>query len=204
MKSYHKNPRHITDKSLEDLELWLDELGDLSGIVHDLNSDEIPAGNQRSKIFGIIKDEGAITLTEQLSQPTRQGTVARGYVRWHGEQYNYRQVRWTPEQCERANLIANKAGGLWDWDVLAHQFDKWTLLESGFEEADLFAHCMRDFPAIEEDDENKEDDIGNKKEDSASVFVIHVGVGASEYYDEVLENITTMRDQNPDWKLDVT
>ena len=36
MKHYHKNPREITTKQFKDLRGWLDELGDLGGIVHDL------------------------------------------------------------------------------------------------------------------------------------------------------------------------
>lgn len=145
-KHYHKNPRAITAKQLTDLERWLDELGDLSGIVHDLNSDEIPAGNQRSKVFGIIKDEGAITLTEQLERPTRQGTVGRGYIEWHGERYGYRQVRWTAEQCERANLIANTAGGTFEWGELP-KFDKGLLNEVGFNQ-DLLKRMGEDMGAM--------------------------------------------------------
>ena len=37
-KAYHKNPRKISDIDLENLELWMKELGDLSGIVVDKNS----------------------------------------------------------------------------------------------------------------------------------------------------------------------
>ena len=47
MKQYHKNPRKITDAQKKALERDLKELGDLSGIVHDVNSDEIIGGNQR-------------------------------------------------------------------------------------------------------------------------------------------------------------
>jgi hypothetical protein len=145
-KHYHKNPRRISDKQLTDLERWLDELGDLSGIVHDLNSDEIPAGNQRSKVFGIIKDEGTITLTERLDEPTRQGTIGRGYIEWHGERYGYRQVRWTAEQCERANLIANTAGGTFEWGELP-KFDKDLLNEVGFNQ-DLLKRMGEDMGAM--------------------------------------------------------
>ena len=45
MKEYHKNPRKITPKQLEQLKANIQELGDLSGIVHDLNTDEIITGN---------------------------------------------------------------------------------------------------------------------------------------------------------------
>jgi len=137
VKTYHKNPRTITKQQYGNLEAWLDELGDLSGIVHDLNSDEIPAGNQRSRVFGIIRDQGNIVITEALDEPTRQGTVARGYIEWHGERYSYRQVRWTPRQCEKANIIANKAGGEFEWETLANEFEFDDLIEWGFDEETL-------------------------------------------------------------------
>lgn len=45
MQQYSKNPRKITDSQLEKLKSNIQELGDLSGIVHDLNTDEIISGN---------------------------------------------------------------------------------------------------------------------------------------------------------------
>jgi hypothetical protein len=46
-----QEPRQITTKQMTMLAHDLAELGDLSGIVHDLNTDELIGGNQRSKIF---------------------------------------------------------------------------------------------------------------------------------------------------------
>lgn len=135
MKLYHKNPRQITDRQFDDLRKWLREFGDLSGIVHDLNSDEVIAANQRVRVFDINQCE--IILTEGPHEPDEQGTVALGYVVWEGKRYGYRQVRWTPEQCQQANVVANKAGGEWDWDVLANEFEVGDLLEWGFSEKEL-------------------------------------------------------------------
>jgi len=135
MKSYSKNPRQITNKQLSDLEVWLSELGDLSGIVHDLNTDEIISGNMRSKVFDI--DSCEIELTEKYDQPDGQGTIARGYIIWQGKKYAYRQVKWTAEQCEKANIVANKAGGSFDFDKLANDFNIENLFEWGFTEFDL-------------------------------------------------------------------
>jgi hypothetical protein len=138
MKTYHKNPRQITERQFKDLERWLEELGDLGGIVHDLNSDEVIGGNQRARVFDILKAENApIVLTDEFDPPTRQGTVALGFIQWRGEQYGYRQVRWTARQCEQANVVANRAGGAWDWDVLANEFEMGDLLEWGFTEFDF-------------------------------------------------------------------
>ena len=127
VKQYHKNPRTLTDRQRRDLARNLRELGDLSGIVHDLNSDEIIGGNQRSEIININDCE--IVLTSEGEEPDDQGTVAIGYVIWNGSHYNYRQVRWTPKQCEKANIIANKGGGEWDYDMLANDFAIQELLD---------------------------------------------------------------------------
>lgn len=135
MKTYHKNPRQITTKQYSDLERWLRELGDLSGIVHDLNSDEIIGGNQRSRVFDVNACQTEITM--QLDAPDEQGTVANGFIIWEGKRYAYRQVRWNAKQCEQANIVANKAGGAWDFDVLANEFEMPELIEWGFSEGEL-------------------------------------------------------------------
>jgi len=135
MKTYHKNPRTIKDKQFNDLRAWLLELGDLSGIVHDLTSDEVISGNQRMRAIDVAKCE--IVLTEGPHDPDAQGTVAHGYVIWQGAKYNYRQVRWDARQCEKANIVANKAGGSWDFDILANEWDAESLIEWGFEPGEL-------------------------------------------------------------------
>ncbi len=111
MKLYHKNPRRISTKQYEQLGNWLTKLGDLSGIVHDLNSDEVIGGNQRSRVFDINACE--IEIAETFDEPDEQGTVGLGFILWQGKKYAYRQVRWDAKQCEKANVVANKAGGSW-------------------------------------------------------------------------------------------
>lgn len=130
-KQYYKNPRQITTKQMTALGHDLLKYGDLSGIVHDLNTDEIIGGNQRSKIFDLAKLN--VVLTEEYAEPDEQGTVALGYVIWNGKKYTYRQVRWDAKTAEAANIIANKAGGTWDFDILANEFELGDLLEWGFE-----------------------------------------------------------------------
>lgn len=137
MRPYHNNPRKISNEQLSDLDTWLRELGDLSGIVHDLNSDEIIGGNQRARVFDLVQtNSAAITVTETFDPPTPQGTVGLGYISWNGERYGYRQVRWTPERAQQANVVANRAGGDWDWDILK-DFDFGDLLDWGFTEQDF-------------------------------------------------------------------
>jgi hypothetical protein len=134
MKPYHKNPRQITKKQFDQLKENLAYLGDLSGIVHELNTDEIIGGNQRSAVFDINKCQ--VEIVHNLDHPDEQGTVAQGFVIWQGKRYTYRQVRWTPKQAEQANITANRMGGEWNFDELAN-WDMSDLLEWGFEEREL-------------------------------------------------------------------
>jgi hypothetical protein len=155
MKTYHKNPRQITDAQMQQLTGSLSELGDLSGIVHDLNTDEIIGGNQRGRAFNINTCE--IEISHNGQEPDEQGTVAHGFVVWKGKRYAYRQVRWTPEQCEQANIQANKLGGSWDFDVLANEFEIPDLLEWGFEPGEFGLDDLSDFDPVGEDEQPRLD-----------------------------------------------
>ena len=146
-KEFKNNPRTLSKKQHDQLKRDLLELGDLSGIVHDLNSGEIVGGNQRVKIFCEIPNP-KITISERYENPTKAGTIAHGYVDLNGEKYSYREVRWTPKQCQKANIVANKAGGEWDYSVLASVFDEKDLLDWGFEEWE-FGKKNEELPGLE-------------------------------------------------------
>ena len=149
MKFYNKNPRRITPKQLEQLKANIQELGDLSGIVHDLNTDEIISGNQRSKVIDINKCE--VVITEKYDTPNQQGTVAWGFVIFEGQKLNYRQVRWDERQREKANITANALGGDWDYDILEDKFNREDLLNWGLENLE--------FKVEEENFETSEDNF---------------------------------------------
>lgn len=121
MKQYHKNPRKITDAQLQQLKENIQELGDLSGIVHDLNTDEIISGNQRSKVINI--NECEIEIVKQYDEPNDQGTIAFGFIIFENQRLNYRQVRWNDKQREKACITANALGGDWDYDILKADWD---------------------------------------------------------------------------------
>ncbi|MDP4270089.1 MAG: hypothetical protein Q8909_08170, partial [Bacteroidota bacterium] len=59
-----------------------------------------------------------IEIVKQLPEPDAQGTVAHGFILWNGQRLNYRQVRWTTEQCDKACITANSLGGDWDYESL--------------------------------------------------------------------------------------
>lgn len=121
MQQYSKNPRKITDAQLEQLKSNIKELGDLSGIVHDLNTDEIISGNQRSKVINI--NECEIEIVKKYDEPNEQGTVAYGFVIFENQRLNYRQVRWNEKQREKACITANSLGGEFDYDILLENWD---------------------------------------------------------------------------------
>lgn len=167
MKEYHKNPRKITAKQLEQLKANIKELGDLSGIVHDLNTDEIISGNQRSKIIDINNCE--IEIIEKKKKPDQQGTVAVGYVIWQGQRLNYRQVRWTEQQREKACITANKLGGEFDYDILESQFDTNDLFGWGFKEEDFGSF---DVLGDLEENETFQNFVKASKDEFAMTFLI--------------------------------
>lgn len=135
-KPYRHNPRKLPTKSKIDLQSWLAQYGDISGIVYNRTTQQVVAGNQRSfEVFNI--NECEIELVEQYEEPDEQGTVAWGYVIWQGKRYNYREVEWDLDTEKQANIIANKAGGEWDKEVLA---DHWTFEElsnTGWKKSEL-------------------------------------------------------------------
>lgn len=167
MKEYAKNPRKITADQLEQLKANIEELGDLSGIVHDLNSDEIISGNQRSKIIDINNCE--IEIVKKYKKPTKQGTVALGYVFWEGQKLNYRQVRWTEKQCEKACITANKLGGEFDYEILEEQFNTEDLTNWGFSEKEFGSF---DVLGDLEENETFQNFVKARKDDFAMTFLI--------------------------------
>lgn len=150
MKPLKNNPRRLSNANRKKLEECLEEYGDLSGIVHDEDSDEIISGNQRASLIDI--DNCHIELVKVYPKPTRTGTIAEGYVVFENERFNYRKVHWDYEKCQRAAIIANKVGGEWDEEILA-LFDEDVLLDGGFTEDDLDAMFRYDFPPETEKDE---------------------------------------------------
>lgn len=141
MKEYHKNPRKITDQELKQLAENIQELGDLSGIVHDITTDEIIGGNQRSKVIDI--NNCKVEIVKKLEEPDKWGTIAYGYVIWENQKLNYRQVVWDDKQREKANITANKLGGNFDLTLLKN-FARENLIDWGFDSSELYNFNMID------------------------------------------------------------
>ena len=145
IKTYHKNPRTRDPEDRKALESNMRELGDLGGIIIDVNSGELIGGNFRSEIMDLKAED--VSITDKYEEPTETGTIAWGYVEFEGDRFQVSLVDWTPEQCERANITANSMGGDWDKDILKAEWDRDQIEEWGvptenwnedepFEEAD--------------------------------------------------------------------
>lgn len=137
-KGFTNNPRKISEKQKIDLDNSIQNLGDLSGIVLDLNSNEYVCGNQRTSLDDIKKAKPVKKSFVVFEEPNEQGTVRQGLIKTpNGILMNYREVKWTEEQCKVANLAANKMGGTWDQDLLKFGFEAQDLMDSGFDDFEV-------------------------------------------------------------------
>lgn len=134
-REFPNNPRKISRRQFDQLGETLHALGDLSGILYNRRTKNFPGGNQRSK--AIEFDQCEIEYVQQFDTADEQGTVAIGFVIWEGNRYNYREVDWDEATERHANLVANKGGGDWDFDILADAWSAEELSEGGFTEVEI-------------------------------------------------------------------
>ncbi len=142
LKEYHKNPRIISGDRFDKLGDSLTSLGDLGGVVLNRRTNEIIGGNQRVKSFLQERDRYTIEMKEAFDKTQGDGTVEWGFIvkdkgKETEQRFSFRIVDWDEEKAERANIQANKITGMWDYDVLANQFDVEKLLDFGFSQQDL-------------------------------------------------------------------
>lgn len=136
------NPRTIRDDELVQLRNSLKRFGDLSGIILNRTTNQLVGGHQRIEAFQ--QEQVAVTITEELKEADRTGTVAYGYITLHGTRYGYREVQWSAERERIANLAANKMGGQWDNALLVTALkairenpDGFTMEDTGFSDSEL-------------------------------------------------------------------
>lgn len=113
---FKNNPRKISEEQFARLRDNLAELGDLSGIVYCRNAEALVGGNQRAAIM----ENSQITITQEFDEPQADQTIATGVVFWNGNQFSYREVEFTNEQFLKANIVANAAGGEFDFEILTN------------------------------------------------------------------------------------
>lgn len=157
LQLYEFNPRKISKEEFKKLTDSLEELGDLSGIILNLESKQIIGGNQRVKWFKLLDPKKcSIEITEEFKKPDKQGTVAFGFIVADGYRYSYREVKWDEETEKKANLRANKLGGEDDNELLAKYFSDVELEMGGYTESDITS-LMQEVN-IEDPETNGDDD----------------------------------------------
>lgn len=107
MRLLDKNPRIVTEKRLEMLKNSMATFGDISGILHNVRTNNIFGGNQRAKILGLKEP----TITKTYDPPTELGTVSEGFIEHQGERFFFRRVDWDESKEKMAILRANKSAG---------------------------------------------------------------------------------------------
>ena len=102
LKGFTGNPRKITNRSLAGLQSSMEKFGDISGLVFNVQSQQLVGGNQRKRFF---PDEAEITDYKEVKD--KWGTVAYSYIKWKGRLWSLRIVDWDEDMEKAANLAAN-------------------------------------------------------------------------------------------------
>lgn len=188
LKAYDKNPRKMTKDDYKVLSESLDEFGDLSGIIFNRTSGNLVGGHQRTNHFK-SKHDAKVILTETFDTPTKTGTVAQGYVTSEGEKYAYREVEWDEDKEARANILANKVSGQWDYDMLANAFDVDTLLASGWKASEI------GFATTKDEDGTDQDQLGSSMESYLTGNIKQIVLYfSSEEFEEIVPRLDKVMD----------
>lgn len=180
MKQLKHNPRILDEAQEELLKASLEEFGDISGITHNIPTDEIITGNQRSKIIDIKKCK--VEITNTFKKPDKYGTVAYGYIESEIGRMFYRQVEWDKSKCERACLAANKLGGIWDYIKLSDEFRIDELKKWGFHNNEII-HIKNITFEMHDWEVEKKKSSTRKKEKVVYLKIgrIRIGVPAAQF-----------------------
>ena len=73
------------------------------------------------------------TMSFNFQETARTEDEVFGTITWKDRQFNVRLVNWTEEQERKAAILANKAGGDWDYGILQNNFPIEMLIKAGFE-----------------------------------------------------------------------
>ena len=136
----------------------MQEFGDLSGIVVNVNTEHIIGGHQRVKVF-----DPQWPIKKQAYKD-EQGTSAIGHIETPYGQWLYREVNWDKEKEAAANIAANKQGGEWDFPKLVDLLGE---LDTGNFDMELTGFDARELEGIMTStgpsEENQEPEPGEGK-----------------------------------------
>lgn len=146
---YADNPRQITEKQFRLLDEHLNEFGDLSGVVYCTKQKALVGGNMRSEIM----DGAEIEITERFDKPTKNKTLAHGFIKFNGEKFAYREVSFNKSEFKKACVVANNDGGSFDWQILSSsEWDALPLADWGLDVPKAGYDLLPDDDASEKDE----------------------------------------------------
>lgn len=191
-----KNPRRISKEDFESLKKSILTFGDLSGVILNVTTNELVGGHQRVEAFKALGNNVDVQYAEQLQTPTSKGTVATGFVIIDGERYSYREVQWSKEMQQAANIAANRISGEFDLDLLAQVTyeiqqanpDLVSLTGQTEKEVQKLMESIGVIDAQPPAEENQDND------DEKNELVFSLTAEQSEYVSNVLEHIRINRD----------
>lgn len=137
------NARKISDEKLEMLKRGLEKFGDLGCIVRNLKTNRLVSGHQRLR--ALEGKEMKIIIAHRYEKPTKQGTIAEGYIDCEGECFKYREVNWPEKQERLAMVAANKQGGEWDLPRLR---DELLYLDDGSNDMNLTGFLQKEMEKL--------------------------------------------------------
>lgn len=144
LKEADYNPRQMTEKQVADLTASIREFGLVDPIIVNKHLDRmnvVVGGHQRLKIARTLGFTEIPVVYVDLPL----------------------------DREKRLNVRLNKNNGQWDWDLLANNFDKETLLDIGFDKNDL---NMFDLAEDEFDEDAELAKIGTPKVQQGEVYVL--------------------------------
>lgn len=124
LKANAKNPRLMNKFDADNLKKSMQEFGDLSGVVFNIQTQQLVGGHQRIETFKRMGSSKQIVIEHRFETPNSVGTVAVGYILYNDERYGYREVDWPLDRETAANIAANRIQGEFDLDKLA-EMDWW-------------------------------------------------------------------------------
>lgn len=131
------NPRTISKHDGAALARSMQEFGDLSCIVFNVQTKQLVGGHQRIEILKkVLNGAKQVTITTRFDTPDHVGTTALGYVVYDNRQFAYREVDWDLGRQRAANIAANRIQGEFNLDMLAEVTFQISQLENS---ADLLA-----------------------------------------------------------------
>lgn len=168
------NPRKMSHKDAAALRKSIDELGDLGGIIKNIQTGNLVGGHMRLQQFAAMGGAEIIYTWRTTETPGPSGTTGLGYIIHPktAERFSYRETMWPIEKEKVANIAANRISGEWDYDALAQIDYELSQMSDADELLKLTGQDNKEIEkllagiGVEPNGEEQPDEIGSDPKDS--------------------------------------